>query len=60
MGMKINMQMIKIVIQNYLKSVIGILIIKIGILEKIPYFLITRRDYRDKIQIWEVQACSTN
>ena len=49
MGMKINMQMIKIVIQNYLKSVMGILIIKIGILEKIPYFLITRRDYRDKI-----------
>jgi Ni,Fe-hydrogenase I cytochrome b subunit len=47
---KICMQMIENPIQNYIKSVMGTLIIKIGILEKVQYFLITRRGYKNLIK----------
>jgi hypothetical protein len=60
MGRMINKAMIRRAKPNYIQSIMAISIIKIGILEKVQYFLITRRDNRNLIKSLVVQVCSTN
>lgn len=60
MGRMISKAMIRRAKPNCIKSIMVIPIIKIGILEKVQYFLITRRDNRNLIKSLVVQVCSTN
>lgn len=54
----IDKEMIKTANQNYFKTIMVILIIKIGILGKVLYFLITKKDFRIKKR--KVKICNTS
>ena len=56
----INRAMIMKVKPNYIKLILVISIIKIGILEKVLYFLIIRRNNSNLIKKWVVQVFSIN
>jgi hypothetical protein len=60
MARMINKAMIMKVNPNYIKSILVISIIKIGILEKVLYFLTIRRNNSNLIKKWVVQVFSIN